>query len=78
MEAQVPEDGLHKDLSQLGVRVAGSLAQAHQAVNLGETQQGGYMAVVLETDEDDAELHPLTQRETTGDGDSLQYSVLPL
>lgn len=79
IKAQVPEQRLHEDLSQVGVRMARCSAvgavrgsckararrQYLRAISRrAVTQERGHMGVVLETGQDNVELHPLGHRVT--------------
>ena len=74
IKAQVPEQRLHEDLSQVGVRVArrgavrrvwGGCEARPRGGHLGGvgggavTQQRGHVGVVLQAGQDNVELHPL-------------------
>lgn len=79
VEAQVPEQRLHEDLSQVGVRVAccgavrgvwGRCEGRARGKHLGAvsrravTQERGNVGVVLQAGQDDVELHPLWHKHT--------------
>ena len=74
IKAQVPEQRLHEDLSQVGVRVAccgavcgvwscceGRTRRKHLGAvsRRAVTQERGHVGVVLQAGQDDVELHPL-------------------
>lgn len=79
IKAQIPEQRLHQNLSQVGVRVAGcgavrGVRRGCEALaggqNLGAvsrravTQERGHVGVVLQTGQDDVQLHPLINTNT--------------